>query len=276
MVQVDDARACSRCTYTAYFRRPRLGGLYLQFFCFAFAFSAFMSGFALFAERRFTVAHDVLRVPGTCKLSVSDPLELPHAKLGSLRVGGTQLIYDTDWVILDKRTIEVRGGACDTLTSSASLDARFPWTAHEVGLLFVFAGLLGIILQGGLIGRLVRRYGEARLAIAGFALAAGSYVILGFTYTLALLVVSTILHAFGHGVIRPSLTSQITQVAGRAEQGVAIGISASLNSFAMIVAPPTGGTLIDRHHLVAWTLVPAASAILGCIVALTTRRRASA
>src|SRR6185436_19293986 len=40
-------------TYADYFKRPGLGAVYVQFFCFAFAFSAFMSGFALFAERWF-------------------------------------------------------------------------------------------------------------------------------------------------------------------------------------------------------------------------------
>jgi MFS family permease len=261
-------------TYTAYFRRPRLGSLYLQFFCFAFAFSAFMSGFALFAERRFTVEHHVRHVAGTCNLEVSDSLQLPHAKSGSLRVGETELVYDRDWIIADKKTLEVRGDACAKLTT-AHVEARFPWTSREVGLLFMFAGLLGILLQGGLLGRLVRRFGEAQLAVAGFAAAAASYVVLGFTYTLSLLVVTTVLHAFGHGVIRPSLTSQITRAAGREEQGVAIGISGSLNSFAMIIAPPTGGTLLDLHHLVAWTLVPATAAILGCIVALISRPRAT-
>src|SRR5438132_8371843 len=41
-------------TYLQYFRRPALGGLLLEFFLFTFAFATFTSGFALFAERRFT------------------------------------------------------------------------------------------------------------------------------------------------------------------------------------------------------------------------------
>src|SRR3989442_6164381 len=41
-------------TYLRYFRRPALGGLLLEFFLFSFAFATFTSGFALFAERRFT------------------------------------------------------------------------------------------------------------------------------------------------------------------------------------------------------------------------------
>src|SRR5690349_17458482 len=40
--------------YLGYFRRPLLGGLLAEFFLFTFAFATFTSGFALFAERRFT------------------------------------------------------------------------------------------------------------------------------------------------------------------------------------------------------------------------------
>jgi MFS family permease len=193
--------------YLAYFRRPGLGALYLQFCCFSFAFSAFMSGFALFAERRFTR---------------SDGL---------------------------------------------------PWTAHEVGFLFAFSGFLGIILQGGILGRLVKRFGEAKVVLAGFAAAVAAYVVLGFAETLVVLLVVSALSAFGNGVLRPVITSQITQQVGRHEQGVAIGISGSLSSLTMTLAPPIGGILIDHGWLVAWALVPATAALLGLIVALANRSK---
>ncbi|MDB4962100.1 MAG: permease of the major facilitator superfamily [Myxococcales bacterium] len=40
-------------TYLDYLRRPELRSLYLQFFAFSFAYSVFISGLALFSERRF-------------------------------------------------------------------------------------------------------------------------------------------------------------------------------------------------------------------------------
>jgi MFS transporter, DHA1 family, tetracycline resistance protein len=195
-------------TYLAYFRRPGLGAMYLQFFCFCFAFSAFMSGFSLFAERRFRT---------------SDGL---------------------------------------------------PWTAREVGYIFAYVGFLGIILQGGLLGRMVKRMGELRLVIVGFVAVVIAYVMLGFAETIALLVVMSTISAFGNSALRPVITSLLTQRVGRHEQGVALGISGSLNSLAMTVAPPIGGSLIDRHRLVAWTLVPAAAAAVGLITALVSRARA--
>jgi MFS family permease len=258
-------------TYLAYFRRPGLGGLYLQFFLFAFTFSSFMSGFALFAERRFTVERHLTHKASTCTLTPDEKLQLPGAKMGTLRIGDETLVYGTQWEIVSSTSIEVKGDACARL-DAAPIKARVPWTAHEVGLLFVFSGVLGILLQGGLIGRLARKYGEARLVIVGFLSSSAAAVTLGFSYTLAMLVVVAVMWSFGSGVTRPSITTRITQVAGRAEQGVAIGISGSLSSFAMMLAPPTGGLLLDHHWTLAWALVPATTAMLGCLVALALRR----
>jgi MFS family permease len=84
-----------------------------------------------------------------------------------------------------------------------------------------------------------------------------------------------VISAFGNGVLRPVITSLITQVAGRKEQGIAIGISGSLSSFAMMVAPVTGGALLEHHHLQMWTLVPATATAIGFFVSLATRRKLS-
>jgi MFS family permease len=141
--------------------------------------------------------------------------------------------------------------------------------------MFAYSGFLGIILQGGVMGRLVKRFGEARIALAGFIAVVIAYLMLGFAYTLAALLVVSTISAFGNGVLRPVITSLLTQRIGRHEQGVAIGISGSLSSLAMTVAPPIGGTLLDHHWLVAWALVPATAAALGLIVALADRSRAT-
>ena len=188
-------------TYAEYFRRPQLRSIYVRFFLFTFAFSAFTSGFALFAER------------------------------------------------------------------------RMGWAARQTGYLFTYAGLVGAILQGGLIGRLVRKVGEVRLAIAGFAAAATGYVVLGFADTVVLLVVVATINGFGNGVLRPVLTSQLTQAVGRHEQGIALGISGSLSSLAMTMAPPSGGAMLDHGWTLAWALVPATIATIGLLVASTAAPR---
>ncbi|MCX5743047.1 MAG: MFS transporter [Proteobacteria bacterium] len=167
--------------------------------------------------------------------------------------------------------------AFSTFTSCFALFAerRFHWTAKEVGYLFMYAGFLGIILQGGMIGRLVKKYGEVRLVLAGFVTMIVGYTMLGFAHSLAFLLVTTTILSFGNGVLRPVLTSRITQAVGRHEQGVALGISGSLSSVAMAFAPPAGGALIGQAGtdsfswwLLAYALIPAVVALLGLMVAL--------
>jgi MFS family permease len=263
-------------TYTEYFRRPKLGGLYAQFFLFTFAFSCFTSGFALFAERRFTAAHSFKS--SDCTLSFDVKLDMPNAIKGWLIVDGTKLVYGSQWTIKDPKnakSIEVIGDACAQMKAAKHVEARFPWTAREVGFLFTFTGFLGILLQGGLIGRLVKKFGEPKLVLAGFIAACAAYVILGFAFTIMAVGLVAVISAFGNGVLRPVITSLITQVAGRKEQGIAIGISGSLSSFAMMVAPVTGGALLEHHHLQMWTLVPATATAIGFFVSLATRRKLS-
>jgi MFS family permease len=183
-------------TYAKYFGRPGLRKRLLQFLFFITSFSLFVSGFALFAERRFTY------------------------------------------------------------------EGR-PFGPREIGYVFGYVGLLGIILQGGLIGRLVKRFGEVALVAAGFAALAIGYFGLGAASSLAVLLLMGAFAAFGNGVIRPALTSLITQEAGRREQGVVLGLTQSLMSMASIVSPIMAGILIQRQMLREWAWVAAGLAAIG-------------
>jgi MFS family permease len=173
--------------YVRYFREPGLGRLLWQFFAFTFAFSMFMSGFALFAERRYT------------------------------------------W----------HGQA---------------FGPQQVGYVYAFLGLLGVILQGGLIGHLVKWVGEVNLARAGFFFGLVGLVALGFTYSIPLLLITAAVASSGTGTIRPTVTSMITQKAGRSEQGVILGLTQSLNSISAIAAPALAGFLIDHSLLSTWAV----------------------
>jgi len=193
----DDREAALRWrTYAKYFGRPGLRERLLQFLFFITSFSLFISGFALFAERRFTYQ-------------------------------------------------------------------GHPFGPREIGYVFGYVGLLGIILQGGLIGRLVKRFGEAMLVAAGFVALVIGYFGLGIASSFALLMLTGTLAAFGNGVIRPALTSLITQQAGRQEQGAVLGITQSLMSMASIVAPVVGGLLIERQMLKEWAWAAAGLAAVG-------------
>jgi MFS family permease len=257
-------------TYANYFKRPGLAALYAQFFLFTFAFSCFTSGFALFAERRFYAERDLARQGTSCNFKPEMELDVRAAPAGYVLVDGKEIAHD-QWRVPKRDVVEIAGPTCATLSAQTRVQAYVPWGVREVGLLFTFSGLLGIILQGGLIGRLVKRFGEVKLGIAGFVAAVIGYAALGFTYTLAVLLVVAVFNSFGNGVLRPVVTSRITQQVSGYEQGIALGISGSLSSLAMSLAPPTGGSLLDGGHTLAWAMIPASVALLGLILTLATR-----
>ncbi|XYH94363.1 MFS transporter [Sorangium sp. So ce1128] len=148
------------------------------------------------------------------------------------------------------------------------LERRFSFGVKETGYLYAFSGLIGGSIQGGLIGRLARRYGEERLALVGFATMVIGYGLLGAAYTLPTLLVLVAIAAFGAAVVRPSVTTLLTKSVGRDEQGAALGVSQSLASISQIIGPIGAGWLIEHRALTAYGLMAASFAALGVVLGL--------
>lgn len=138
-----------------------------------------------------------------------------------------------------------------------------PFGAKHVGYVFAYAGFLGIILQGGLVGRMVKRFGELKLTRAGFASFSASYALLAVTHRLPELLGSATLSAFGQSALRPALTAQITHNSRRDEQGLVLGITQSLTSVAQISAPLLTGVLIGHGLISTWALMASVAAMVG-------------
>src|SRR5438874_3496 len=152
-----------------------------------------------------------------------------------------------------------------TFTGGFALFAerRFVWNGmpfgpKQVGYVFTYSGLLGIVVQGSMrSGWPVRVFGEVRLVTLGFVAGAAGYALLGLSHGIALLLIAASFASLGNGLIRPALTSLITQQVGRGEQGVVLGLNQSLMSIAQIVGPAMAGALIDRGWLTAWAFCTA-------------------
>ena len=139
--------------------------------------------------------------------------------------------------------------AFSVMTSSFGLFTlfRFGFDAHDTGWIFAFVGVVGAVVQGGLISRLVKAFGEPPLVIVGALLFAASLAAIPFTGphtgTAALLALGA-LFALGNGLATPSLTSLASKSAGAGEQGGVIGVTQSVASLARVVGPLVSGALI--------------------------------
>ena len=162
-----------------------------------------------------------------------------------------------------------------TLISGFALfcERQFAWNGHafgpkEVGYVMAYSGFLSIIIQGGMVGRMVKWMGEKNVVRIGFASSAVGYAMMGLSHTVGQLLAVNTISSVGGGGLRPALTSLITQKADRREQGVVIGLTQSLMSIALITAPLIGTALIQEHLLVLWACWAGLFAAVGFLLGL--------
>jgi len=152
-----------------------------------------------------------------------------------------------------------------------------PFGPKQVGLILTYSGLLGVVVQGSIrSGWPVRKFGEVRLVTLGFAAGAVGYALLGFAYGIPLLLVAATFSSMGNGVVRPVLTSLITQHVKRDEQGVVLGLNQSLQSISQIVGQALAGWLIDRKLLSPWAFSAAGVTIVALVLNRGARAERSA
>jgi DHA1 family tetracycline resistance protein-like MFS transporter len=124
---------------------------------------------------------------------------------------------------------------------------RFGFDALHNGYLFMYVGILGAVIQGGLIGRLVKRFGEMKLVVTGtllFAASLFSFPFAGPHIGLAALLIVGAIFAIGNSLSTPTLTALASKSVGRGEQGGVLGVTQSVASLARAVGPVIGGLLI--------------------------------
>jgi MFS transporter, DHA1 family, tetracycline resistance protein len=127
---------------------------------------------------------------------------------------------------------------------------QFGWRAAQVGYLMTYVGICSAVVQGGLIGRLTRRFGEERLLLVGIAAITLGLAAIPLSTGLAILILATSLLALGMGVTQPSLNSLISRRAAASEQGEVMGVAQSFGGLARIFGPGFAGVLFEgfgRH-----------------------------
>lgn len=129
------------------------------------------------------------------------------------------------------------------------LEAKFGFGPRGVGLFFGMAGITIIVVQGLLIGRLTRRFGEWPIVIAGptlVTLAMGVLVQVSSTPMLSLLLLAGLLNSVGRSLMMPSMSSLLSKSAPPDRQGVAFGLFHGLGSLSRVVGPIVAGVLYER------------------------------
>jgi len=134
-----------------------------------------------------------------------------------------------------------------TATFSLFMMFRLGYDAFHNGWVFAFVGIVSAIIQGGLIGKLVKRFGEPLLVIVGGLLFSASLLAIPFvtpaTGLFAILGIGAVT-SIGQALSAPSLSSLASKTASAGEQGGVLGVMQSVASLARAVGPSLAAALI--------------------------------
>ncbi|MCK6256035.1 MFS transporter [Fictibacillus sp. KIGAM418] len=136
--------------------------------------------------------------------------------------------------------------------SLSGLEATFAYFAakkagldtNHLGYIFMIMGFAGALVQGGLVGRLTKKFGEGKVIQAGIVISAVGFglILLVHNFTTAAIYLS--IFGIGNGVIRPSVSALLTKTS-TSGHGSVTGLLSSFDSLGRIIGPPLGGWLFS-------------------------------
>ena len=151
-------------------------------------------------------------------------------------------------------------------------EARFGFNSVTIGYLFSGVGVILAVVQGLLVGRVVARVGEHRLAPVAIGLLSVGLMLVTVAGSIPALAAACALIAVGMGFQSPSMLSVISQLSDPADQGSMLGVSQSLGSLARIVGPLWGGFVFDRFGHTAPFISAALVMSIACVLSMAAFR----
>ena len=129
-------------------------------------------------------------------------------------------------------------------TFSLYLRDRMGLAASQAAFCFAFLGLISAMVQGGLIRRLVPKFGEPRLFLVGFtSLVVGMSGLALARNPLAMLA-AIVFVAVGQGLVNPTVSGLLSRVTPADEQGAIFGILSSSQTMARMISYTTANLLL--------------------------------
>ncbi len=140
-------------------------------------------------------------------------------------------------------------GSSEYIAKAASFTAWF----------LVVVGITAVVVQGGLIGRLSKRFGEVTLVRVGLSLMAVSFALIpivsmNLPYSWMLLLACVL--ACGTGVYNPSISAYLSRSVDPAKQGEYLGLNQSISALGRVFGPAISGVLFAAHP--SWPFLLAA------------------
>jgi DHA1 family tetracycline resistance protein-like MFS transporter len=126
-------------------------------------------------------------------------------------------------------------------TFALMVPAIYGYGTFGIGVMLAFAGLMQALAQGYILGKAVRRVGEARLLRIGLAAMIVGLAPMGSVSSHGALIAMLAAVSIGYGFASPSIASLISRNTEREQQGEVMGVNQSALSLARVCGPIAGG-----------------------------------
>jgi MFS transporter, DHA1 family, tetracycline resistance protein len=142
-------------------------------------------------------------------------------------------------------------------------EARFGWGPRQVGSAFAIVGVVAAFCQIVLVGRLSRRFGEARVLAAGMAMTAAFLSLQPWSSGAPMVVPLLALTAFGQSIAWPNVAALISRNVDWRHQGQYLGLNNATGALARVVGPFCAGLAFSTagvnapFYLAALMVLPA-------------------
>lgn len=121
---------------------------------------------------------------------------------------------------------------------------RFGYGTRDVGTILLITGVVGIIVQGVGVGRLTQKFGEAKVVSLALLISSIGFVIMTWANSFLWVIITTSFFFIGNSLLRPSLNSYISKLAGD-QQGAMMGLNNSFLSLGNVIGPIIAGTIFE-------------------------------
>lgn len=158
-------------------------------------------------------------------------------------------------------------------TFTLYMNQRLGWGSSRAAFGFAFVATASALVQGGLIRRLVPRFGEPRLVLAGTAILAVGLAAMAAVTNGPALMGAGLLVGLGVGLASPSVSGLLSRVTPASEQGAVFGVYTSAQTLARMINYVVANRLLDERHPGAPFWEGAIVAALGLAIAAFTMFR---
>ena len=135
-------------------------------------------------------------------------------------------------------------------TSNISIygSQKFGINSQDVGFILAGVGLVNIVMQGGLLKKILTKFGELKTFISAFVVLLVFFTLMALIHNKYMFIIAMSLFAVGMALFRPVVMGNISRQAPKGQQGAVLGVTSSLGSISQVIGPMIGGLILANFY----------------------------